>query len=280
VPENPRIELLRQRIKNDPASIAFAQLAEEYRRAGSYAEAIETCRAGLGIHPGYLSARVTLGRALIEVNDLDSAESELTYVLGHAAENLAAIRGLAEIHHRRGELNEALGFYQAALGLARHDPDLEQTISDISRSIAPAPAVVEDGMSFEQATAEFLSFLDQYPAPAESPAPVVEEAGLKASPTLVSPVEAPDVGPGFSPALDDQPKLTVADDLVAMPAADLKASPTPVAVAEAGLKASPTPVSPVEAHVGPGFSPAPDPALPGLKRFLKAIHMYRQRRTV
>jgi tetratricopeptide (TPR) repeat protein len=135
VPENPRIEELRRRVQKDPASIAFAQLAEEYRRAGSYQEAISACRAGLAIHPGYNSARVTLGRALIGVNDLDSAEAELNQVLRNAPENLAAIRGLADVHHRRGELGDALMFYQAALGLAKHDPDLEQTVDDLSRAL-------------------------------------------------------------------------------------------------------------------------------------------------
>ena len=65
--DNPRIEDLRRRVQKDPASIAFAQLAEEYRRAGQHQEAIDVCSGGLAIHPGYLSARVTLGRALIEL---------------------------------------------------------------------------------------------------------------------------------------------------------------------------------------------------------------------
>jgi tetratricopeptide (TPR) repeat protein len=138
VPDNPRIEELRRRVQKDPASIAFAQLAEEYRRAGSYQHAIETCRTGLQTHPGYLSARVTLGRALIETSDLDGAQSELEYVLEHAPENLAAIRGMAQIHHRRGSLTEALISYKSALALAKHDPDLEQTVDEISRALAPA----------------------------------------------------------------------------------------------------------------------------------------------
>src|SRR6187549_3091400 len=101
--DNPRIEELRRRVQKDPASIAFAQLAEEFRRAGRFEEAIQACHAGLMIHPGYLSARVTLGRSLIETNDLDAAHVELSQVLQHAPENLAAIRGVAEIHHRRGD---------------------------------------------------------------------------------------------------------------------------------------------------------------------------------
>jgi len=135
VADTSRIEELRRRVLKDPATIAFAQLAEEYRRAGSYEDAIETCRAGLAIHPSYVSARVTLGRALIEIHELDSAERELRQVLQHAPENLAAVRGLADIHHRRGELRQALDCYTLALGLARHDPDLEHIIEEISRTL-------------------------------------------------------------------------------------------------------------------------------------------------
>lgn len=168
MPDNPRIEDLRRRVQKDPASIAFAQLAEEYRRAGSYEDAIEACRSGLAIHPGYLSARVTLGRALLEMNDLDSALGELEYVLKAAPENLAAIRGVAEIHHRRGALGEALGFYKAALALARHDPDLEQTVDEISRALSPERPLAVDGLSFEQASAEFLMALEDLPGGLEA----------------------------------------------------------------------------------------------------------------
>jgi tetratricopeptide (TPR) repeat protein len=142
VSENPRIEELRRRVQKDPASIAFAQLAEEYRRAGDYEEAARVCRAGLERHPSYLSARVTLGRTLIELERHEEAKTELEFVLRSAPENLAAIRGLAEIHQRRGHLNEALRQYQTALGIAKHDPELEESVHDLSRQLGePAPAV-------------------------------------------------------------------------------------------------------------------------------------------
>jgi tetratricopeptide (TPR) repeat protein len=143
VAENPRIEALRRRVEKDPASIAFAQLAEEYRRAGRHEEAIAVCQSGLTIHPNYLSARVTLGRALIEVGDIETAEVELAQVLQGAPENLAAIRGLAEIHRRRGEFDAALGLYESALRLAPEDPDLEHAVDESKRLMASAvvPAV-------------------------------------------------------------------------------------------------------------------------------------------
>jgi tetratricopeptide (TPR) repeat protein len=134
--DQSRLEALRRRVQQDPASIAFAQLAEEYRRAARFQDAVTVCRAGLDIHPGYLSARVTLGRALIELDQLADAQRELE--LKSAQENFAAVRGLAEIFHRRGELKEALAQYQAALHLAPNDPDLVQTVQELTRRLAPA----------------------------------------------------------------------------------------------------------------------------------------------
>src|SRR5436190_5957608 len=116
--ENPRIEELRRRVQADPASIAFAALAEEFRRVGRYDEAVETCRNGLQRHPAYLSARVTLGRALIETGDFDGARQELETVLRSAPENLAAIRGLEQINERLGHSAE----------MAPHIADMMKTI--------------------------------------------------------------------------------------------------------------------------------------------------------
>jgi predicted Zn-dependent protease len=92
--DNSRLEELRRRVERDPGSIAFAALAEEYRRAGLLREAIETCRAGLQRHPFYVLARVTLGRALVELGEFDEASAVLEDALRAAPENLAAIRAL------------------------------------------------------------------------------------------------------------------------------------------------------------------------------------------
>jgi predicted Zn-dependent protease len=103
VSDSARIEELRRRVEKDPASIVFAQLAEEHRRAGQYEDAIRVCRHGLAHHPDYLSARVTLGRALLETGQLEDARSELEHVVHAAPDNLAARRALAAIQRRLDE---------------------------------------------------------------------------------------------------------------------------------------------------------------------------------
>lgn len=164
--ENTRIEELRSRLQKDPASIAFAQLAEEYRRASRFREAIDTCRSGLVQHPGYLSARVTLGRSLLEIGELEEARRELTSVLRAAPENLAAIRGLAELHRRRGEIPEALERYRSAFELARNDPGIDQIVRDLKRELEPRPAAGEGSRPVAPARGEPLQ-----PPPAPRPTP-------------------------------------------------------------------------------------------------------------
>ena len=100
--DSQRIEDLRRRILKDPASIAFAQLAEEHRRAGQFEESIRVSRAGLAQHPAYLSARITLGRALLEMGRYDESAAEFEYVLKAAPDNLTAVRELADIRQRHG----------------------------------------------------------------------------------------------------------------------------------------------------------------------------------
>ena len=73
--ENPRIEELRRRLEREPGSRLFAQLAEELRKDGNHAEAIRVARAGLAQQPNYPSARMTLGRALLDSGDLEGARA-------------------------------------------------------------------------------------------------------------------------------------------------------------------------------------------------------------
>lgn len=131
-----RIEDLRRRVHADPASIAFAQLAEECRRAGQLSEAIDVCRQGLARHPGYLSARVTLGRALLQLGQLDTAQAELEHVRRLEPNNLPSLRTLGELHRTRGELQDALTCYRLALGMAPNDPELDRAVADLASHVS------------------------------------------------------------------------------------------------------------------------------------------------
>jgi tetratricopeptide (TPR) repeat protein len=96
VADDTRISDLERRLQVDPTSIAFAQLAEEYRRSGQLDEAIRVCRAGLAWHPSHPSARVTLGRALLAQGRQDEARIELEAAAAAAPDHTVAARALDE----------------------------------------------------------------------------------------------------------------------------------------------------------------------------------------
>ena len=229
-PESPRIAELRRRVHGDPASIAFAQLAEEYRRAGNYQEAVKYCRNGLARHPGYLSARVTLGRALMELGELDDALREFDLVLRTAPDNLAAIRGVAEIHQRCGDLAAALDYYKRGLALARFDPDLEESVTRIAREISRVTSSSgSHGLSFEEAKSQLRSAPPLPPSraadvpasagrtdPAGGAAPGLPDAPIDFD-ALLAELGVPDAAP--PPAMDMLLSQSAAPPLVAEPLA-------------------------------------------------------------
>ena len=100
-----RIDELRRRIERDPGSRLFAQLAEEHRKAGEHAEAIRVARAGLVQHPAYPSARLTLGRALLDSGDPARARVELETALRDAPDNILASRFLGQALPRSAQLS-------------------------------------------------------------------------------------------------------------------------------------------------------------------------------
>ena len=79
---------------------SFGAIAERFRRAGDLDRAIALCQEGLKKFPNQLSARVTLGWAYLDKGEYDHARQELERVIRRAPDNLAAIRGLAELHDR------------------------------------------------------------------------------------------------------------------------------------------------------------------------------------
>lgn len=160
---NLRIDELKRRVLMDPASIAFAALAEEHRRAGQFDDAMATCTEGLRRHPAYISAHVTLGRTLVAVGRLGDARVEFGWVLEHAPENLAAIRGLAEIHNAGDGVSTKDGV-PAAVDVAVGDAAtaLESagiSLTDFTESISEDASIPEHADSLAPALGELEEFL-------------------------------------------------------------------------------------------------------------------------
>jgi hypothetical protein len=106
--ETLRIDALRRRVRLDPASTAFAPLAEHCRRSGRLEEAIEICRAGLTRHAAFTDARMTLCWALVEAGRLAEAAGEADRILQTNPEHLTAVWALAEIDTCRDDPDHSL----------------------------------------------------------------------------------------------------------------------------------------------------------------------------
>jgi tetratricopeptide (TPR) repeat protein len=132
---NPRIDDLRKRIEKDPQSRLFAQLAEELRKDGDLAEAIQVAREGLKSHSSYPSARLTLGRALMDTGDTQAARKELEAAVQGAPDNILAGRLLAECLESEGRLEDAAERYRATLALSAGDKQIAAKLEAIEQRI-------------------------------------------------------------------------------------------------------------------------------------------------
>jgi tetratricopeptide (TPR) repeat protein len=106
-----------ERLQREPGSLAFAQLADLYRKAGRIDEAITTCQQGLTRFPHYTTARLTLARAYQARGDFEHALAEITTILEVSPRDVQSHRLAAEIHRRSGRLDAAIGHLQTAVAL-------------------------------------------------------------------------------------------------------------------------------------------------------------------
>ena len=134
-----RLEDLKVRWARDPGSRAFLPLAEEYRRQGKLSEAERICREGLQKHPHYHSARVLLGRALLELDRLEESSAEFRAVLESEPQNLLAGRLLAGIYRNQGRWSEALETYRKLQTFYPDDAEVRAQVYQLERGPEETP---------------------------------------------------------------------------------------------------------------------------------------------
>ena len=186
---NPKIEELRFRVKTDPKSRLFYQLAEELRKAGQPAEAEQALRTGLSHHSTYLSAWVSLGRVLREQQKNTEAVDALTKALQVDPGNVVAARLLADTYLMLGEKVEAIKKYKLVYAQMRGDEELETIIARLDHEIRnpgaatppPAPAPADTPWATEAPAAA---------APVAPPAPPAPPAPAPIPHGALSPAEA------------------------------------------------------------------------------------------
>ncbi|HEV7920599.1 MAG TPA: tetratricopeptide repeat protein [Thermoanaerobaculia bacterium] len=183
---SPKVEELRFRLKADPKSRLFYPLAEELRKIGQFTEAEQVLRGGLGSHPTYLSAWVSLGRVLRELKQDDGAIEALSKALTLDPGNVVAARLLADAYMARGDKLEAIKKYKLVHALLPSDQDLEALIARLDQELNPPPPPPPPP-----------------PAPEPEPPAFVEpELFEQTEPSIEPTVETP--MPSFAPAAEEE----------------------------------------------------------------------------
>ena len=131
------IERLKEKIEKDPNSKLFVPLAEEYKKAGMYDEAIDALIKGLEKQPAYLSARVSLGKIYIERGMFADAMAEFEKVIAAIPENLYAHKKLAEIYRELGDKDKAIREFRNVLKLNPLDEWAASSLSSLEKEPVP-----------------------------------------------------------------------------------------------------------------------------------------------
>jgi tetratricopeptide (TPR) repeat protein len=124
-----RIEELRKKFDENPRRY-FAPLANEYRKAGDFDQAIFICQEYLPQQPGHMSGHIVFGQALFEAKRLPEAKTVFETALSLDPENLIALRHLADISRELGDADAARGWYDRVL---QADPRNEEVLGIVAR---------------------------------------------------------------------------------------------------------------------------------------------------
>jgi tetratricopeptide (TPR) repeat protein len=121
-----------ERLARDPSSLAWAFLADAYRKAGRAREAIVVCRDGLARFPRHATARLVLAKALIDEEQLDDARVELDALIATNPQDAEAHRLAGELHLRAGRGGDARRHLEAAVELVPHDRDARHLLEVVA----------------------------------------------------------------------------------------------------------------------------------------------------
>jgi hypothetical protein len=101
------ISSLEERLRIIPDSLAFARLADLYRKTGKIDRAIDICEKGIKLNPAYITGHLVLSRCYLKQKRLEEAAETLKKVCAMDWRNIAAIWMLADIYLQLGLTEKA-----------------------------------------------------------------------------------------------------------------------------------------------------------------------------
>jgi tetratricopeptide (TPR) repeat protein len=178
------VRALSTQLAQDPQSLVFLRLAEALRRKGQLDAALRVAVNGLERHPHLADAHDLYARVLTDTHDYGRAFDEWDMALRMAPNHTGALKGLAFLYFKVGDLGQAEAHLELAQRIAPDDPSITQAIAMVRGGGNP-------------------------PAPPSTPAP--EPVPTAASPTAAAPSAALDESRVFAGLEGAQEGLVLLD---------------------------------------------------------------------
>jgi tetratricopeptide (TPR) repeat protein len=132
------IRTLTDRLAAEPSSLAFLELGEALRRRGQLEAAYKVARGGAGRYPGLADAHDLMARILSDQADLAGAFDSWSSALQLDPMRVSALKGIAFLYFRAGDVVAALDHLQRAAEVEPDDPSIVQALERVRREVTTA----------------------------------------------------------------------------------------------------------------------------------------------
>jgi len=143
------IRALSAQLAQDPQSLVFLRLGEALRRKGQLEAALRVAMNGLERHPHLADAHDLYARILTDKHDYERAFDEWDMAVRIAPHHTGALKGLAFLYFKVGDIEQAEAHLAAAKRVEPDDPSIEQAIAMMRKGASPpatAPTAASSGL--------------------------------------------------------------------------------------------------------------------------------------
>jgi tetratricopeptide (TPR) repeat protein len=160
------VKTLSAQLAQDPASLVFLRLGELLRQRGQLDAAHRVALGGLERHPHLADAHDLYARILADKRDYERAFDEWDMTLRIAPGHVGALKGLAFLYFKVGDIAQARAHLEAAQRASPEDAGLAQAVALVQGGHVAAAV---SGLGIERPA-------QPAPAPPAAAAPAMEEA--------------------------------------------------------------------------------------------------------
>src|SRR5258705_4366778 len=131
------IRALSAQLAQDPQSLVFLRLADLLRQKRQLDAALRVAISGLERHPHLADAHDLYARVLADKHDYERAFDEWDMALRIAPNHTGALKGLAFLYFKVGDVDQAESHLELAQRVEPHDPSIMQAIEMVRGGASP-----------------------------------------------------------------------------------------------------------------------------------------------